>query len=240
MLEIKNISKIYPKSANKAINNINLTIEDGDIYGFIGPNGSGKSTTIKCIVGIHDFEGDILLNNLSIKSNPIEFKKLISYVPDNPDLYEHLTGIEYIDFVSNIYSVGSNKNDLIHKYATLFDIESKLADPIKTYSHGMKQKIALIAALIHNPKLLILDEPFVGLDPMTTHNLKEIMKELCNDGTMIFFSSHVLEVVEKLCNKIAIIKNGEIIISGPTEEVKGNSSLEDVFLELYENKEESL
>lgn len=240
MLEIENISKTYSKSSKKAISDINLTIDDGDIYGFIGPNGSGKSTTIKCIVGIHDFEGDILLNGISIKSNPIEFKKITSYVPDNPDLYEHLTGIGYIDFVANIYNVGSNKKELIHKYAKMFDIESNLGNAIKTYSHGMKQKIALIAALIHNPKLLVLDEPFVGLDPMATHNLKEVMKELCNNGTIIFFSSHVLEVVEKLCNKIAIIKNGKIIISGPTDEVKGNLSLEDAFLDLYENKEELL
>lgn len=234
MLEIKNLSKTYKKSNVKAIDNINLTIEDGDIYGFIGPNGAGKSTTIKCIVGIHEYdEGDILLDGISIKQNPLESKMKMAYVPDNPDLYEHLSGIGYIDFVCNIYQVSKEKDELIHKYATLFDIESKLADPIKTYSHGMKQKIALIAALVHKPKLLILDEPFVGLDPKASHDLKETMKELCATGTMIFFSSHVLEVVEKFCNKIAIIKNGKIVTSGKTEDVKGDETLESKFLELF-------
>lgn len=234
MLEIKHLTKTYKKAAVKAVDDVNLVIEDGDIYGFIGPNGAGKSTTIKCVVGIHDYEGEILLDGISVRDNEIECKKKMAYVPDNPDLYEHLTGIGYIDFVCNIYGVGEEKNELIHKYANMFDIESKLADPIKTYSHGMKQKVALTAALVHNPKLLILDEPFVGLDPKASHDLKEVMKELCKDGTMIFFSSHVLEVVEKLCNKIAIIKNGKIVVSGKTEEVKGDSSLEETFLELFE------
>lgn len=234
MLEIKHLTKTYKKAAVKAVDDVNLVIEDGDIYGFIGPNGAGKSTTIKCVVGIHDYDGEILLDGVSIRDNEIECKKKMAYVPDNPDLYEHLTGIGYIDFVCNIYGVGEEKNELIHKYATMFEIESKLADPIKTYSHGMKQKVALIAALVHSPKLLILDEPFVGLDPKASHDLKEVMKELCKDGTMIFFSSHVLEVVEKLCNKIAIIKNGKIVVSGKTEEVKGDSSLEETFLELFE------
>ncbi len=235
MLEIKNLSKTYRKSNVKAIDDVNITIEDGDIYGFIGPNGAGKSTTIKCIVGIHDYdEGDIFLDGVSIKFNPIESKKKIAYVPDNPDLYEHLSGIAYIDFVCNIYNVGKEKDELIHRYAELFGIESKLADPIKTYSHGMKQKIALIAALVHKPKLLILDEPFVGLDPKAAHDLKEVMKELCTTGTMIFFSSHVLEVVEKFCNKIAIIKDGKIVASGKTDEVKGDESLESKFLELFD------
>lgn len=234
MLEIKNLSKTYKKSNVKAIDNVSITIEDGDIYGFIGPNGAGKSTTIKCIVGIHDYdEGDIFLDGVSIKFHPIEAKKKISYVPDNPDLYEHLSGIGYIDFVCNIYGVGAEKDELIHRYAQLFDIESNLADPIKTYSHGMKQKVALIAALVHKPKLLILDEPFVGLDPKASHDLKEIMKELCAEGTMIFFSSHVLEVVEKFCNKIAIIKNGRIVASGNTDDIKGDESLESRFLELF-------
>lgn len=234
MLEIKNLSKTYKKSNVKAIDNVSITIEDGDIYGFIGPNGAGKSTTIKCIVGIHDYdEGDIFLDGVSIKFNSIEAKKKIAYVPDNPDLYEHLSGIGYIDFVCNIYNVGAEKDELIHRYAQMFDIESKLADPIKTYSHGMKQKVALIAALVHKPKLLILDEPFVGLDPKASHDLKEIMKELCSEGTMIFFSSHVLEVVEKFCNKIAIIKNGRIVASGNTDDIKGDESLESKFLELF-------
>lgn len=234
MLEIKNLSKTYKKSPVKAIDNVSITIDDGDIYGFIGPNGAGKSTTIKCIVGIHSYdEGEILLDGVSIKQNPIDAKRKMAYVPDNPDLYEHLSGIKYIDFVCNIYGVGEEKNELIHKYATLFDIESKLADPIKTYSHGMKQKVALIAALVHKPKLLILDEPFVGLDPKASFDLKELMKELCQTGTMIFFSSHVLEVVEKFCNKIAIIKDGKIVASGLTDEIKGEETLEDKFLELF-------
>ena len=238
MLEIKNLSKKYKGSNVKAIDDINITIEPGDVYGFIGPNGAGKSTTIKCIVGIHEYdEGEILFNGENIKKNPIKTKKQIAYIPDNPDLYEHLSGIGYIDFVCNIYGVGEEKNELIHKYATLFNIEKDLANPIKTYSHGMKQKIALIAALVHQPKLLILDEPFVGLDPKATHDLKEVMKELCKDGVMIFFSSHVLEVVEKFCNKIAIIKNGKIIASGLTEEVKGDESLEDKFMELFTDEE---
>lgn len=234
MLELRNVSKIYRKSQTKAIDDINLTIEDGDIYGFIGPNGAGKSTTIKCIVGIHDYAGEILLDGVSVRKNELECKRKMAYVPDNPDLYEHLSGIGYIDFVCNVYGVGKEKNELVHKYAVMFGIEEKLADPIKTYSHGMKQKIALIAALVHKPKLLILDEPFVGLDPKASHDLKEVMKELCAEGSMIFFSSHVLEVVEKLCNKIAIIKNGKIVVSGETEEVKGDSSLEEIFLELFE------
>lgn len=234
MLEIKNLSKTYRKANVKAIDDINITIEDGDIYGFIGPNGAGKSTTIKCIVGIHNYEqGEILLDGKSIKDDMLTAKKQMAYVPDNPDLYEHLSGIGYIDFVCNIYGVGSEKDELIHKYADLFDIESKLADPIKTYSHGMKQKVALIAALVHKPKLLILDEPFVGLDPKASHDLKEVMKELCETGTMIFFSSHVLEVVEKFCNKIAIIKNGKIVASGNTDDVKGDDTLEEKFLELF-------
>lgn len=234
MLQIKNLSKTYRKATAKAIEDINITIEDGDIYGFIGPNGAGKSTTIKCIVGIHGYdEGEILLDGKSIKSDMIAAKKQMAYVPDNPDLYEHLSGIGYIDFVCNIYGVGSEKDELIHKYADLFDIEARLADPIKTYSHGMKQKVALIAALVHKPKLLILDEPFVGLDPKASHDLKEVMKELCQTGTMIFFSSHVLEVVEKFCNKIAIIKNGKIVASGNTDDVKGDDTLEEKFLELF-------
>ncbi len=234
MLEIKNVSKTYKNGKVKAIDDISLQIDDGDIYGFIGPNGAGKSTTIKCIVGIHGYDsGDILLDGVSIKKNPLEAKMKMAYVADNPELYEHLTGIQYIDFVCNIYGVGEQKNELISKYANLFQIEDRLSDPIKTYSHGMKQKIALISALVHSPKLLILDEPFVGLDPKASYDLKEIMRDLCSKGTMIFFSSHVLEVVEKFCNKIAIIKDGKIIVSGNTEEIKGSESLEEKFLELF-------
>ena len=237
MLEIKNLSKTYRGSTVKAIDNINLTIEDGDIYGFVGPNGAGKSTTIKCVVGIQEYEeGEILLNGENIKKNPISIKKQIAYVPDNPEIYEYLSGIGYLDFVCNIYGLGSEKNELIHKYAELFGIEKDLANPIKTYSHGMKQKIVLIGALVHKPKLLILDEPFVGLDPKAAHDLKEVIKELSKEGMIVFFSSHVLEVVEKFCNKIAIIKNGKLIASGKTEEVKGNESLEDKFMELFEDE----
>lgn len=234
MLEIINVSKTYKKSKVKAIDSINLRIEDGDIYGFIGPNGAGKSTTIKCITGIHSFEeGEILLDGVSIKSQPIECKRKMAYVPDNPEVYENLSGIEYINFICDVYGVGEERNELISKYAKMFGIEERLADSIKNYSHGMKQKIVLIAAIVHKPKLLVLDEPFVGLDPKAAYDLKEVMKELCASGTMIFFSSHVLEVVEKLCNKIAIIKDGKLISSGELETVKGDTSLETVFLELF-------
>ena len=236
MLEIKGLTKKYKNADKNAIEDINLTIENGDIYGFIGPNGAGKSTTIKCLVGIHSFEkGSIMLDDLSIKDNPIEFKHQISYVPDNPDLYEFLTGMEYIYFVSNLYDEDVSKEDIIN-LAKKFNLENNLLEPIRTYSHGMKQKIALIGALIHKPKLIVLDEPFVGLDPKAAFDLKEIIKELCQNGMMVFFSSHVLEVVEKFCNKIAIIKNGQIVSSGLTDDVKGDSSLEEAFLELYDKE----
>lgn len=236
MLEIKGLTKKYKNADKNAIEDINLTIENGDIYGFIGPNGAGKSTTIKCLVGIHSFEkGSIMLDGLSIKDNPIEFKHQISYVPDNPDLYEFLTGMEYINFVSNVYDEDVSKEDIIN-LAKKFNLENNLLEPIRTYSHGMKQKIALIGALIHKPKLIVLDEPFVGLDPKAAFDLKEIIKELCQNGMMVFFSSHVLEVVEKFCNKIAIIKNGQIVSSGLTDDVKGDSSLEEALLELYDKE----
>lgn len=236
MLEIKGLTKKYKNADKNAIEDINLTIENGDIYGFIGPNGAGKSTTIKCLVGIHSFEkGSIMLDGLSIKDNPIEFKHQISYVPDNPDLYEFLTGMEYINFVSNVYDEDVSKEDIIN-LAKKFNLENNLLEPIRTYSHGMKQKIALIGALIHKPKLIVLDEPFVGLDPKAAFDLKEIIKELCQNGMMVFFSSHVLEVVEKFCNKIAIIKNGQIVSSGLTDDVKGDRSLEEAFLELYDKE----
>lgn len=236
MLEIKGLTKKYKNADKNAIEDINLTIENGDIYGFIGPNGAGKSTTIKCLVGIHSFEkGSIMLDGLSIKDNPIEFKHQISYVPDNPDLYEFLTGMEYINFVSNVYDEDVSKEDIIN-LAKKFNLENNLLEPIRTYSHGMKQKIALIGALIHKPKLIVLDEPFVGLDPKAAFDLKGIIKELCQNGMMVFFSSHVLEVVEKFCNKIAIIKNGQIVSSGLTDDVKGDSSLEEAFLELYDKE----
>ena len=235
VLELNNVSKTYKNSNKKAIDNINLSVEPGDIYGFIGPNGAGKSTTIKCIVGIHSYdEGEILFNGISVKENALAVKEQIAYVPDNPDLYEYLSGIKYLNFIANIYGVDADtKNSLIDKYAKLFAIEKDLANPIKTYSHGMKQKIALISALIHKPKLIILDEPFVGLDPKASFDLKNILTEICQDGGIVFFSSHVLEVVERFCNKIAIIKDGKIIASGRTDEVKGEGTLEERFLGLF-------
>lgn len=237
MLSVKHLSKTYRNSNIKAIDDVNLEIEDGDIFGFIGPNGAGKSTTIKCIVGIHGFdEGEITFNGLTLKDNTIEYKSQLAYVPDNPDVYEFMTGIAYLDFIANTFKVGDEKNELIHKYADMFGIEKDLANPIKTYSHGMKQKVQIIAAIIHKPKLMVLDEPFVGLDPKAAFDLKEVMKELCKEGTMILFSSHVLEVVEKFCNKIAIIKKGKIIASGLTNEVKGKESLEEKFMELFDEK----
>lgn len=237
MLSVKNLSKTYRNSNIKAIDDVNLEIEDGDIFGFIGPNGAGKSTTIKCIVGIHGYdEGEIIFNNINLKDDPLTFKSHLAYVPDNPDLYEFMTGIAYLDFIANTFRIGEEKNELIHKYASMFGIEKDLANPIKTYSHGMKQKIQIIAAIIHKPKLMVLDEPFVGLDPKAAFDLKEVMKELCKEGTMILFSSHVLEVVEKFCNKIAIIKKGKIIASGLTEEIKGNESLEEKFMELFDEE----
>ena len=237
LLEIINAEKTYKGSNKKAIEDINLQVEEGDIYGFVGPNGAGKSTTLKAVAGIHDLDkGQILYKGKDIKDNPRSVKMEFAYIPDNPDLYEHLTGIGYIDFICNIYNVKENKEELIHKYATMFNIENDLAKPIKTYSHGMKQKIAIISALVHKPKLMILDEPFVGLDPKATHNLKEVMKELCSEGSAIFFSSHVLEVVEKFCNKVAIIKNGRIVDSGLTQDVIGDSSLEDKFMELFDDE----
>ena len=235
MLEIKNLSKRYKKADVKAIDDINLTINKGEIYGFIGPNGAGKSTTIKCVVGIIEFdEGDVLLDGVSIKDDPMLIKSKISYVPDNPDLYENLAAIKYLDFISNIYNIGEERNEIIHKYASMFGIEDKLANPIKTYSHGMKQKLAIIAALVHKPELIILDEPFVGLDPKAAYDLKQMLRSLCEEGMMVFFSSHVLEVVEKFCDKVAIIKSGKLIASGTMEDVKGDDSLENVFLETTE------
>lgn len=237
MLEIKNFSKTYSKG-KKAVDNLSLVIESGDIYAFVGHNGAGKTTTIKAIAGILDFEeGDILIDKISIKKNPIECKKNMAYIPDNPDLYEHLTGIDYLSFIADVYSVSKDrKNDLIEKYSNLFEITKNLGDLISTYSHGMKQKLAIISSLIHEPKLLILDEPFVGLDPKSTHSLKEIMKDMTKNGGTIFFSTHVLEVAEKLCNKIAIIKKGKLIIAGDMKEVIKDKSLEETFMELVENE----
>ena len=232
MLEIKDYTKVYPNGKVGA-KDVCITVEDGDIFAFIGHNGAGKTTTIKSVVGINDItKGDILIDGVSVKSNPIEAKKLIAYVPDNPDLYQNLTGIEYLKFIAEIFAVSQKDFDeLVEKYAKALELYSNLNSPISTYSHGMCQKLAVISALIHNPRVLILDEPFVGLDPKASFILKETMREFVKNGGAIFFSTHVLEVAEKLCNKVAIIKNGEVIKQGTMEEVKKDKSLEAVFLE---------
>ncbi len=237
MLEIINYSKSY-NGKDKTVDNINLTINEGDLFAFIGHNGAGKSTTIKSIVGILDFEGgDILINGTSIKKNPVACKKQMAYIPDNPDLYESLTGIKYLNFISDVYEVSKEvRKEKIEKYAKLFGLTDALNNYIASYSHGMKQKLALISAFIHEPKILVLDEPFVGLDPKASFLVKQVMKEFCDNGGIIFFSTHILEVAQKLCNKIAIIKNGRLIKSGLMEEVIGDSALEDVFMELTEHE----
>lgn len=237
MLEIKNLSKAY-KGGKKAVDSLDLTVPDGSVYGFIGHNGAGKSTTIKCIVGVLDFEeGEILIDGKSIKKDPIGCKSVIAYIPDNPDLYDHLTGIKYLNFIADVFKVDTKlRSERIKKYADAFEITGNLGDLISSYSHGMKQKLAIISAMIHTPKLLILDEPFVGLDPKASHVLKEFMKEYVADGNSIFFSTHVLDVAEKICDDIAIIKGGRLIASGSTASVKGDHSLEDVFMELIDDE----
>ena len=231
MLEIKNFTKIYP-SGKVGAKNINISVENGDIFAFIGHNGAGKTTTIKSIVGINDFnEGDILIDGISIKENPIDCKKRIAYIPDNPDIYNALTGIQYINLIADLFEVGKeDRKNLTEKYAKLLELENELNNPISNYSHGMKQKLVLISAFVHSPKLLILDEPFVGLDPKASYTVKEIFKEFTKNGGAIFFSTHVLEVAEKLCNKVAIIENGEIIANGTMDEIRKDKSLEEVFL----------
>lgn len=231
MLSIKNLSKSY--GDKKAVDDLSLEISAGEIYGFIGHNGAGKTTTIKACCGILAFDsGEIFVDGVSVRENPIEVKKKIAYIPDNPDLYEFLSGIKYLNFIADIYGVGEERQERIHKYADIFGLTKDLAEPISSYSHGMKQKIAVISAWLHAPRLIIMDEPFVGLDPTAAHQLKEMMHEHCRHGGAIFFSTHVLEVAEKLCDKIAIIKAGRLIVSGDVESVKGNASLEEVFLEL--------
>ena len=232
MLKIENLTKRYGEKI--AVNNLSLHIAPGEIYGFIGHNGAGKTSTLKCIVGIQDFdEGEIYIDSKSIKKQPIECKKLFAYIPDNPDIYDFMTGIQYLNFVADIFEVSQQeRSELIKKYADMFEISDSLNDAINSYSHGMKQKLVIISALIHSPKLIIMDEPFVGLDPKASHILKGIMRQICDDGGAIFFSTHVLEVAEKLCDRVAIIKNGNLVVSGTIDEVKGDSSLEEVFLEL--------
>jgi len=235
ILSVKNLSKTY-KGGKKAVDNLSIEVHEGDIFGFIGHNGAGKSTTIKSIAGVLDFEeGDILIDGHSVKKEPMLCKQIIAYVPDNPDIYEHLTGIQYLNFVGDIFRVGrSEREEAIAEYAEAFELTQNLGDLIASYSHGMKQKLALISALMHKPKLMIFDEPFVGLDPKAVFTIKEIMKQLCAEGCAVFFSTHVLDVAEKLCNRVAIIKEGKLVACGSMEEVRGDDSLEDVFLELIE------
>lgn len=233
MLEIKNLKKTY-KGGKTAVANLSLSVKPGDIYGFIGHNGAGKTTTIKCVVGIHDFdEGEILVDGVSIRKDPIRCKKVLAYIPDNPDLYDYLTGIQYLNFMADIFEIPAEEREQrIREEADAFEITSALGDLISSYSHGMKQKLAIIGALIHQPRLLILDEPFVGLDPKAALVLKNKMHQLCEAGSAIFFSTHVLDVAEKLCNKIAIIRQGELIAAGETEKLTGGASLESVFMEV--------
>lgn len=234
MLKIEHLTKTY--GDKKAVDDLSIHIQPGEIYGFIGHNGAGKTTTIKSCCGILHFEsGEILVDGISVKKNPIACKSRLAYIPDNPDLYDFMTGIQYLKFVADIYKVGAKeREERIYRYADLFELTKDLAQPISAYSHGMKQKLAIISALIHEPKLIIMDEPFVGLDPKASHLLKELMREICIKGGAIFFSTHVLEVAEKLCDKVAIIKSGKLVVSGTMEEVKGDTSLENVFLELEE------
>ena len=232
MLKIENLTKVY--GDKKAVDDLSLHIAPGEIYGFIGHNGAGKTTTLKSVAGILQFDaGEIYINGKSVKEQPLECKKEIAYIPDNPDLYDFMSGIKYLNFIADIFGVSADDRAArIKKYADTFELTDSLAEPVAAYSHGMKQKLAIIAAWLHTPRLIIMDEPFVGLDPKAAHILKEMMREECDNGGAIFFSTHVLEVAEKLCDKVAIIKAGRLIRSGTMEEVKGDASLEQVFLEL--------
>ena len=238
MLSISHLTKKYGDKV--AVDDLTLDIANGEIYGFIGHNGAGKTTTIKSVAGILGFDsGEITIGGLSIKENPLGCKRKMAYIPDNPDLFDYMSAIKYLNFVADVYGVSAeDRQERIRKYADAFELTENLAQPVNEFSHGMKQKLAIISAWIHNPQLIIMDEPFVGLDPKAAHILKQMMRELCDNGGAIFFSTHVLEVAEKLCDKVAIIKNGKLIKSGTMEEVKGDSSLENVFLELEENKED--
>ncbi len=232
MLYIDHLTKTFGEK--KAVDDLSLHIAPGEIYGFIGHNGAGKTTTLKSVVGIQQFDaGEITIGGHSIRTDPIACKKMLAYIPDNPDLYEFMTGIQYLNFIADIFGVEAEKRrERIRRYADLFELTNDLAQPVAAYSHGMKQKLAIISAWLHEPKLILMDEPFVGLDPKAAHILKGMMREVCEDGGAIFFSTHVLEVAEKLCDKVAIIKGGRLIRSGTMEEVKGDDSLEEVFLEL--------
>ena len=232
MLKIEHLTKIY--GDKRAVDDLSLEIKAGEIYGFIGHNGAGKTTTIKAVCGILGFEqGEIFIDGKSVKKDPIACKKIIAYIPDNPDLYDYMTGMQFLNFAADIFEVDKDtRHQKIAEYAEKFELTNDLSQPLSAYSHGMKQKLAIISALIHSPKLIIMDEPFVGLDPKASHIVKQIMREMCNKGCAIFFSTHVLEVAEKLCDKVAIIKQGRLVKSGTMEEVRGDSSLESVFLEL--------
>ncbi len=236
LLKIDNLKKTY-SSGKRAVDGLDITIEEGDIFGFIGHNGAGKTTTIRCAVGVLSFdEGEIFVNGISLKDDPVACKKVMAYIPDNPDLYEHMTGEGYLRFIGDIYRVpASQREERIEEYAQMLEIKDSLGGMIAAYSHGMKQKLAIISALIHQPKLLVMDEPFVGLDPKAAFTVKSIMHEMCKAGSAIFFSTHILEVAEKLCNKVAIIKNGKIVAAGITEDVTGDGSLEDLFMELADH-----
>ena len=232
MLIINHLTKTYGEK--KVVDDLNLHIQPGEIYGFIGHNGAGKTTTLKSVAGILQFDaGEILIHGTSVQADPLSCKRNLAYIPDNPDLYDYMSGIKYLNFIADIFGVSAaDRQQRIHKYADAFELTKDLAQPIASYSHGMKQKLAIISAWLHEPKLILMDEPFVGLDPKAAHLLKGMMREFCDNGGAIFFSTHVLEVAEKLCDKVAIIKKGKLICSGTIDEVKGNDSLEDVFLEL--------
>ena len=234
MLKIEHLTKTFGEKT--AVDDLSLHIQPGEIYGFIGHNGAGKTTTLRAVAGIMSFDaGEIYIDGKSVRAQPVECKRDLAYIPDNPDLYEFMTGIQYLNFIADIFGVDPDtRAERIHRYADTFGLEKNLANPISSYSHGMKQKLAVISALIHEPKLILMDEPFVGLDPVASHNLKQIMRKICDNGGAIFFSTHVLEVAEKLCDKVAIIKGGKLIKSGTMDEVKGDESLEEVFLELAE------
>ena len=236
MLRIEHLTKTYGEK--KAVDDLSLHIAPGEIYGFIGHNGAGKTTTLKSCCGIMQYDsGEITACGISVKKDPIAAKKQLAYLPDNPELYEYMTGIQFLNFVSDVFKIGAEKRkELIKKYADMFEITDSLNDLISSYSHGMKQKLAIISALVHEPKLMVMDEPFVGLDPKAAYLLKQVMHEMCDKGTAIFFSTHVLDVAEKLCNKVAIIKKGKIIESGTMEELVGSQSLEEVFLEVYDEE----
>ena len=236
MIEIKNVTKKYGNKV--AVDNVSFTVNDGDVFAFIGHNGAGKTTLIKAIVGLHEFdEGDIIINGVSIKENPVACKKMMAYVPDNPETYEHMKAIKYINFICDMYEVDTDtRQKNITKYAKLFGMEDKLNDTIDSYSHCMKQKLVLISALAHDPKVLIMDEPFVGLDPKAVFDIKEVLNEMVKEGKIVFYSTHILDVAEKICSRVAIIKDGKLVKSGSMKDIKGDKSLENVFMELEENE----